>query len=61
MSPFEDLDWPVDAARHRAAILIQRRVRGYLVRKDARGLRCWLLFRRLTEKADEVSREHAVS
>ena len=61
VSAFEDLSWPGDAARHRAATLIQRRVRGYLVRRDAQGLRCWLLFRRLTEKAETRSRDAAVS
>lgn len=35
-------------------------MRGYLVRRDARSLRSWLLFRRLTEKAEERSRELVV-
>lgn len=60
MSLEEDLSWPGDAARHRAATLIQKRVRGYLVRRDGAGLKSWLQFRRLAEKADTLSRDLAV-
>lgn len=59
-NPFEDLQWPGEAARHKAAALIQSRVRGFLVRRDTGGLKSRLLFRRLTTKADALSRDMVV-
>ena len=51
---------PGDLARHRAAILIQKYTRGYLVRRSADGFRSLLFFLRLVEKAEAASRDLAM-